>query len=91
MYDLKGKTIEDVLSDPILKNRIKEEYLMELRGFEKENNQDPYNIGNTCTDVIREVENETELGDTFLTAFTKVVRSLDEGRDDLDDWEINEL
>lgn len=91
MCDLKNKTVEDVLSNMVLRKKLKEEYLAELIMFEKENNKDPYNSGQLCTNVISEVKAETPAGLIFLRSFIKVSISVDQGWDDLQDFETIKL
>jgi|GEM_PF-6839057 len=91
MTDLKNKTVEDILSDQTLKDELKEEYLKELRGFEKENNKDPYNKGHACTEVITEVQNEANLGLRFLSSFIQRAINVDNGWDDLEDFPVIKL
>jgi hypothetical protein len=91
MTDLKNKTVKDILSDQVLKNELKEGYLKELRGFEKENNKDPYTEIYTCTEVITEVQNETELGLKCLSSFIQRAINVDNGWDDLEDFPVIKL
>jgi len=86
---LKNKNLQDVLSDQVLKAELKAMYLVELHAFEKGKNIDPYNEGHTCTEVIIEVQHDTDIGLKYLSSFVKVAISIDKGWDELKGFDLD--